>query len=73
MIKVTTRYGEPAERLLGRFKRICSKEGIFKELKRRRFYEKPSEKRRRKEKERKREIKKAERRRSWRSKKGTRR
>ena len=51
MIKVTIRHGEPPEKFLQRFKRICSKEGVFKEVKRRRYYEKPSDKRRRREKE----------------------
>ena len=73
MIRVTPRYGEPSDRLLGRFKRICSKEGIFKELKKRRFYEKPSDKRRRKQKEAKREIRKAERRKLRRAKQPDRR
>jgi len=51
VIKVTIRHGEPPEKFLQRFKRICSKEGVFKEVKRRRYYEKPSDKRRRREKE----------------------
>lgn len=50
-IRVTARHGEHAERMLQRFRRICSKEGIFREVKRRRFYEKPSVARRRKAKE----------------------
>jgi small subunit ribosomal protein S21 len=59
VIKVTVRHGEPPERLLQRFKRICAKEGIFKEVKKRRFYEKPSDRRRRRAKEAVREAKKA--------------
>ena len=51
MIKVTIRHGEPPEKFLQRFKRICSKEGVFKEVKRRRYYEKPSDERRRRAKE----------------------
>lgn len=58
MIKVTIRPGEPTERFLQRFKRICSKEGIFREIKRRSFYEKPSDKRRRREKEAARAVRK---------------
>ena len=50
-IKVTARHGEHPERMLQRFRRICSREGIFREVKRRRFYEKPSVARRRKSKE----------------------
>ena len=58
MIKVTIRHGEPTEKFLQRFKRICSKEGIFREIKRRSYYEKPSDKRRRREKEAKRALRK---------------
>lgn len=62
MIKVTIRQGEPPERFLQRFKRICSKEGVFKEVKRRRYFEKPSERRRRRAKESVRQAKKEARR-----------
>ena len=58
MIKVTIRHGEPPDRFLQRFKRICSKEGIFKEVKRRRYYEKPSDRKRRRLKEAVRQAKK---------------
>jgi small subunit ribosomal protein S21 len=51
VIKVTIRHGEPPEKFVQRFKRICSKEGVFKEIKSRRYYEKPSDKKRRKAKE----------------------
>ena len=51
MIKVTARPGEPGDRLLQRFKRICVREGVFREIKRRKFYEKPSDRERRKQKE----------------------
>ena len=54
MIKVTIRYGEHPERFFQRFKRLCAKEGVFKEIKRRRYYEKPSDKKRRRAKEAKR-------------------
>ncbi len=56
MIKVTIRYGEPPERFFQRFKRLCAKEGVFKEIKRRRYYEKPSDKQRRRSKEAKRQA-----------------
>ena len=59
MIKVTIRHGEPTEKFLQRFKRICSKEGIFREIKSRRYYEKPSARRRRKQKEMVRALRKA--------------
>ncbi len=61
-IRVTARYGEPAERFLLRFKRTCSRAGLFREIKKRRFYEKPSERRRREKKESLRQIAKAKRR-----------
>jgi small subunit ribosomal protein S21 len=54
VIKVTIRYGESSERFFQRFKRLCAKEGVFKEIKRRRYFEKPSDRRRRRTKEAKR-------------------
>ncbi|MCH2374737.1 MAG: 30S ribosomal protein S21 [Planctomycetes bacterium] len=51
MIRVTIRYGETPERFFQRFKRLCAKEGVLKEIKRRRYYEKPSDKQRRRTKE----------------------
>ena len=62
MIKLTIRFGESPERFLQRFKRLCAKQGVFRELKRRRFYEKPSEKQRRRAKEAKSAAIRAERR-----------
>jgi small subunit ribosomal protein S21 len=62
MIQVTARNGEGTERLLQRFKRICVKEGLFREIKRRKFYEKPSVRRRRKQKEAERAVRKRQRR-----------
>ncbi|MCZ6794718.1 MAG: 30S ribosomal protein S21 [Planctomycetota bacterium] len=62
MIKVTLRHGEPSEKFMQRFKRICVKEGVFKEIKRRKYYEKPSDKKRRKAKEAKRALRKKARR-----------
>ncbi len=46
---VTVGENEPFEKVLKRFKRIVEKEGILTEVKRRQFYEKPSEKKKRKE------------------------
>jgi small subunit ribosomal protein S21 len=51
VIKLVIRYGESPERFLQRFKRLCAKQGVFREIKRRRFYEKPSDKQRRRAKE----------------------
>jgi len=52
------RTGESPERFLQRFKRICSKEGVLKEIKKRSYYEKPSDRRRRREKEQKKSVRK---------------
>ena len=57
MYRVTRLGDEKLESLLKRFKRICLKNSLFKEMRRRTFYEKPSvmrrkEKRRRRAKER---------------------
>jgi small subunit ribosomal protein S21 len=61
-IRVTSTYGNEGERLLQRFKRMCLRFGLFKELKRRQSYEKPSDRRRREAKESRRAALKAERR-----------
>ena len=58
MIKVTAHHGEPPDTLLRRFKRLCVREGLFREIKRRKYYEKPSDKERRKMKEAKRALRK---------------
>jgi len=46
-IRVKARNGESAEQMLRRFKKLCEKEGLTKEIKRRQYFEKPSERRRR--------------------------
>jgi small subunit ribosomal protein S21 len=61
-IRVMSMSGKDGERLLQKFKRICVREGLFKELKRRQSYEKPSQRRRREANERCRAARKAERR-----------
>lgn len=50
---------EPFEKALKRFKRMVEKEGILTEVKRRQFYEKPSEKKKRKERQARKRIVKA--------------
>ena len=47
MIKVKTRGTESVEQMLKRFKKMCEKEGLAKDIKRCAYYEKPSEKKRR--------------------------
>ena len=47
MIKVRTRLGESVEQMVKRFKKMCEKEGLIRDIKRLSYYEKPSEKNRR--------------------------
>ena len=49
MIKVKSRGNETVEQMLRRFKKICEKEGLTKDIKRNSYYEKPSERRRRRQ------------------------
>ena len=49
MIKVKSRGNETAEQMIRRFKKVCEKEGLTKDIKRVAYYEKPSEKRRRRQ------------------------
>jgi small subunit ribosomal protein S21 len=46
-IRIKARGSETAEQMLRRFKKLCEKEGLTKEIKKRQYYEKPSERRRR--------------------------
>lgn len=46
-IRIKARNGESVEQMLRRFKKLCEKEGLTKEIKRRQYFEKPSERRRR--------------------------
>lgn len=58
MIKVKARGNESLDQMLRRFKKMCEKEGLTKEIKRTSYYEKPSERRRRRlRKTQKRELK----------------
>jgi small subunit ribosomal protein S21 len=56
MIRVQVRHNEPLEAALRRFKRQCNYAGIFRLAKKAKFYEKPSEARRRESRERARNI-----------------
>lgn len=49
MIKVTARPHESVEQMVKRFKKMCEKEGLTKDIKRTSYYEKPSEKKRRRQ------------------------
>jgi small subunit ribosomal protein S21 len=50
---------EPFEKAFKKFKRLVEKEGILTEVKRRQFYEKPSEKKKRRERQARKRILKA--------------
>jgi small subunit ribosomal protein S21 len=47
MLKIRSRGNETVEQMLKRFKKLCEKEGLTKEVKRNSYYEKPSERKRR--------------------------
>ena len=47
MIKVRSRAGEAVQQMVKRFKKMCEKEGLIRDIKRNSYYEKPSEKNRR--------------------------
>jgi len=46
-IRIKARPGESAEQMMRRFKKLCEKEGLTKEVKKRAYYEKPSERKQR--------------------------
>lgn len=60
-IRVQLRDNEPVEKAMRKLKRLCTNEGISRSHKARKFYEKPSERRRRKAKERMKTIRLANR------------
>ncbi len=47
MLKVKARAGESVQQMIRRFKKLCEKEGLIRDMKRTAYYEKPSEKNRR--------------------------
>ena len=51
-IRIKARGGESAEQMLRRFKKLCEKEGLTKDVKKRQYYEKPSERNRREQRKR---------------------
>ena len=61
MAKIEVKQHENLKDALRRFKKICDHEGIISRSRRRNFYEKPSEKRRREAIERLKNIRRAER------------
>lgn len=56
-VEVKVKRDESFDRALARFKKLCGKAGVVTEIKKRSFYEKPSEKRRRIELKRQRKVK----------------
>ena len=51
MISVKIRASEPFERAMKRFSKACEKSGLMAELRKNKYYEKPSEERKRLKKE----------------------
>ena len=49
MVKLTLRDKESAQEAVRRFRKLVERSGIKKEMRRREYYEKPSERRRREE------------------------
>ena len=47
MIKIRARAGESIQQMVKRFKKMCEKEGLIRDIKRNSYYEKPSERNRR--------------------------
>jgi small subunit ribosomal protein S21 len=47
LIKVRPRGNESVQQMLKRFKRLCQREGLIRDMKRHSYYEKPSERKRR--------------------------
>ena len=47
MLKVKSRAGESVQQMMRRFKKLCEKEGLIRDMKRMSYFEKPSEKERR--------------------------
>jgi len=49
MVRVEARSGESLDKTLRRFKKLCEKEGLTKDVRKNKYYEKPSERKRRKQ------------------------
>ncbi len=47
LIKIRPRGNESIQQMLKRFKRLCQREGLTRDMKRHSYYEKPSERKRR--------------------------
>ncbi len=58
MIKVRPRGNESIQQTLKRFKRLCQREGLTRDIKRHSYYEKPSERKRRQNRKAQRKLEK---------------
>jgi small subunit ribosomal protein S21 len=47
VLKIKARSGESVQQMIKRFKKLCEKEGLIRDMKRIAYYEKPSERERR--------------------------
>jgi small subunit ribosomal protein S21 len=64
LVFVVVGENEPFDKAFKKFKRLVEKEGILTEVRRRQFYEKPSEKKKRRERQARKRIVKAMKKRS---------
>ncbi|RME41122.1 MAG: 30S ribosomal protein S21 [Planctomycetota bacterium] len=58
MVKVRPRRNESIQQMLKRFKRLCQREGLTRDMKRHSYYEKPSERKRRQQRKSMRKVEK---------------
>lgn len=59
MIRLEIKPGEQIDKALRRFKKICDREGLTRDMRKHSYYEKPSEREKRRDRERERERAKA--------------
>jgi small subunit ribosomal protein S21 len=62
---ILLRDGEPIERALKRFKKVCERAGIISDIRKKKYFEKPSEIRKRKDAEAKRKQAKLQKTNKW--------
>lgn len=61
MIRLEVKNNEPIDKALRRFKKLCDREGLNRDMRKGSYYEKPSERNKRKSREQEKERAKAER------------
>lgn len=61
MIRLEVKNNEPIDKALRRFKKLCDREGLNRDMRKGAYYEKPSERNKRKSREQEKERAKAER------------